>query len=64
MVFNHIVQPYFQIIATCTEVEEGTHLEFRMKFNTKAECDAIKPYVVDANEQNMDRLQALLESII
>lgn len=60
IILNHTVQPYFQLIATFTEVENGTHLEFRQVFENKGDCDAVKLYAIDANEQNLDRLESLV----
>lgn len=34
-----------------------TYLTFRMIFDTEEECDKLKKYVVDKNEENFDRLE-------
>jgi uncharacterized protein YndB with AHSA1/START domain len=53
---------HFKVIATF-ETEAGkTRLTFRMIFDTEAECERVRPYVPQANEQNLDRLEALVVS--
>jgi len=60
IVFDHVSGPRFQVTATFTEVAGGTRLDFRMRFGTVAECNAIKHLATGANEQVFDRLAALL----
>src|SRR5437899_724194 len=60
IVFNHLVWPIFRITATFDDVGGKTKLTFRMLFNTAAECEQVKAFALDANEQNFDRLAALL----
>ena len=60
IVFEHVSRPAFQVTATFTELAGKTRLTFRMLFETAAECDKVKGFAVDANEQNFDRLEAQL----
>jgi len=60
IVFEHVSGPAFQVTATFTELAGKTRLTFRMLFETAAECDKVKGFAVDANEQNFDRLEAEL----
>lgn len=60
IVFDHLSAPHFQVIATFVEQAGKTLLTFRMVFKSAAECDTVKGYVVEANEQNFDRLEAQL----
>ena len=54
-------KPLFRVVATFEEMATGqTRVTFRQIFDTAADCDKIKPYVVDKNEENMDRLEAEL----
>lgn len=56
--WQRISKPLFQILATFEEVSENkTKLVFKMLFNTPEECNKLKPYVVDKNEENFDRLK-------
>lgn len=57
-------QPYFQVLATFEELPENkTKLVFKMLFATAKECDKLRPYVVDKNEENFDRLEAELKKM-
>lgn len=56
-------KPLFNIVAHFEKVSENqTKLIFRMVFETLEESDKLRPYVVDKNEENFDRLEAELKS--
>jgi uncharacterized glyoxalase superfamily protein PhnB/uncharacterized protein YndB with AHSA1/START domain len=63
IVFNHIVDPLFQMTIGFEEVENGTCFSFQMLFETEEEYEKVKAYVPQANEQNFDRLEAVLQKI-
>lgn len=51
-------KPLFQILATFEEVSnDKTKIVFKMLFDTNEERNKLKPYVVDKNEENLDRLE-------
>jgi len=51
-------KPLFQVVATFEEIaSETTKVTFRQIFDTPEECAKIKPYVIDKNEENLDRLE-------
>lgn len=51
-------KPLFQVVATFEEIASGqTNIVFRMIFDTPEECNKLKPFVVDKNEENFDRLE-------
>ena len=53
-----ISKPLFNIVATFNQIAENqTKLVFRMVFDSPEECAKLKPYVVDKNEENFDRLE-------
>jgi len=55
-------KPLFQVVATFEEVEAGkTKVVFKQLFETPEECMKLKPYVVDKNEENFDKLEVELE---
>ena len=57
-------KPLFQILATFEAVAENqTKFVFKMLFETEAEFQKLKPYVVDKNEENFDKLEVELEKI-
>lgn len=61
LVFRHL-EPVHEFLATMTFEDLGgkTRLTWRMLFESAAECDRVRRYVVEANEQNLDRLEAEL----
>ena len=64
IVFDHISGPKFQVTATFTEQAGKTKLTFRMLFETAAECERVKVFAAEANEQNFDRLEAELAKML
>jgi uncharacterized protein YndB with AHSA1/START domain len=58
-------KPLFQVVATFEEVTADlTKIVFKMLFDSSEECIKIKPFVVDKNEENFDRLEAELTKMI
>jgi uncharacterized protein YndB with AHSA1/START domain len=54
-------KPLFQVVATFDEVAaDQTKVVFKMLFDTAEECAKLRPFVVDKNEENLDRLEAEL----
>ena len=54
-------KPLFQVLATFETVStDQTRVVFKMLFDTAEECDKLKKFVVDKNEENFDRLEAEL----
>lgn len=54
-------KPLFQILATFEEQSnDSTKIVFKMLFNSAEECNKLKPYVVDKNEENFDKLEVVL----
>ena len=60
IVFRHVSGPQFQVTATFAEQVGKTEITLQMLFETAAECDKVKVYAVEANNQNFDRLEAQL----
>lgn len=51
-------KPLFQVLATFETVDENqTRITFKQLFATAEECAKLKPFVVDKNEENLDRLE-------
>ena len=60
--FRHLKPMHkFQVTVTFEDLGGKTKLTFHMLFETAAECEKVKVYAVDANEQNFDRLEELLK---
>lgn len=54
-------QPIFRVVTTFDEMPGSkTKLIFRMQFATKEECDKIRKFAPDKNEENFDKLEAVL----
>jgi uncharacterized protein YndB with AHSA1/START domain len=63
IVLNHISKPRFRLTAEFEdEGNNRTKLLFQQLFETVEEYNKVKVFAVDANEENMDRLQAVLKS--
>lgn len=63
--WQRISKPIFRVVASFEEVTDGqTKIVFKMLFDTAAECNKLKPYVVDKNEENFDRLEMELAKMV
>jgi uncharacterized protein YndB with AHSA1/START domain len=60
LVFDHVSTPRFRVIVTFEAEGPRTHLSFCMRFGTAAECELVKRFALEGNEQTFDRLAALL----
>ena len=50
-------KPHFQVLATFEQVsKDKTKIVFKMLFNSSDECGKLKPFLVDKNEENFDKL--------
>ncbi|MEO6612883.1 MAG: SRPBCC family protein [Chitinophagaceae bacterium] len=50
----------FRMTISFDEYGTGTRLSFHMLFDDADECGRVKEYIIEGNEQNFDRLEALL----
>lgn len=58
-------QPLFDVLVTFEELDiNHTKIVFRMIFGSKEACDKIKKFVIDKNEENFDRLEAELQTML
>jgi uncharacterized protein YndB with AHSA1/START domain len=63
IVFDHLGPIHvFRVTATFEELNGTTNVVFRMTFDSVESCEQSKAYVPEANEQNFDRLEAVLAS--
>jgi|APTNR8051073442_1049403.scaffolds.fasta_scaffold00005_389 uncharacterized protein YndB with AHSA1/START domain len=63
IVFQHLLPMHkFQLTASFEVLGGKTKLTFHQVFETVEECERIKKYVVEANEQNLDRLEKVLSN--
>lgn len=63
IVLDHVSSPRFRIVATFAASDEKTKLTFRMIFETAEMRDRVKDIVVNANEENFDRLAVQLRRL-
>ncbi len=60
--FDHLKEMHFyKAMVTFTEVAEGTRIDWVMRFDTVEELAPIRNFIARANEENMVKLQALLD---
>lgn len=63
VVFRHVqVQHGFTMTMLFAEAAQQTRLTWRMRFESVEEAERVRAFVVQANEQNLDRLEAHLRA--
>lgn len=63
IVIEHVVAPRFRLTVTLSARDDAqTHLSWVQEFESPELAACMRPLVEPANEQNLDRLQALLAS--
>ena len=60
VVLHHLTDHFFQLTLTLEEDAGGTRLGWRQRFESAGHCAQVAPFVIPANEQNLDRLEAEL----
>jgi uncharacterized protein YndB with AHSA1/START domain len=62
LVFDHVVAPIFRATLTFEPTEQAgtTRVGFRQRFESAEVCEGLKAICIPANEQNLDRLEAVL----
>ena len=61
IVFHHAQAGHDWVMTmTFLELGERTHVIWRMRFATASQADAVRALVVEKNEENLDRLAAVL----
>lgn len=64
IVFDHKNGPKFRLIATFELKEGKTEILFRMIFSNQTELNKVKSIAPTANEENFDKLEALLAKTV
>ncbi|MDD9270797.1 SRPBCC family protein [Paenibacillus sp. GCM10023248] len=62
IVIQHMSAPEFQVTATFEDVDGRTKVVFRQLFKIAKQFENAKKYCIEGNEQNFDRLNAVLAS--
>jgi len=60
IVLNHLDAPEFQLTATFEEMDGRTKVTWRQAFKKSEAFERAKSYLIEANEQNFDRLNEVL----
>lgn len=61
IVFQHLKPMHrFLMEMTFADVASGTRVTWRMRFESAEEAERVRQFAVPANEENFDRLQAVL----
>jgi hypothetical protein len=60
IVIRHVTAPHFTLTITLTEADGQTRLDWRQAFDDPRVATAVASIVVPANEQNLNRLPAVL----
>ncbi len=60
IVIEHVVKPWYRLTVTLTAHGEGTRLSWLQEFASPELAASMRPLTSVANEQVLDRLQALL----
>ena len=56
--WKRYTKPLFEVVATFEVVSAGmTKIDFKMIFNSAEECNKVKGFAVEKNEENLDRLE-------
>ncbi|PWA09234.1 ATPase [Pueribacillus theae] len=65
IVLRHLEPDHeFLLTVTLSERDGKTELTWQMLFDSAAECNKARKFVVEGNEQNLDRLQAQLGKMV
>jgi uncharacterized protein YndB with AHSA1/START domain len=62
IVIEHVVEPWFMLRVILTARADKTHLSWTQEFESPEMAASLSAICDPANEENLDRLEALLES--
>lgn len=60
VVIRHVCQPHFTLTIELAAIPSGTRLNWAQKFESAEVCEQLSAICIPANEQNLDRLTAVL----
>jgi uncharacterized protein YndB with AHSA1/START domain len=60
IVFDHVSSHPFRMTQTYEDLDGKTRVTWHMLHQSAADCEKVKPYVPRCNEENFDRLEAVL----
>jgi uncharacterized protein YndB with AHSA1/START domain len=60
--WNHLSKPVFQVQTSFEEItKERTKVTFRMIFDSVDECNTLRAFIIEKNEENFDKLEKVME---
>jgi len=62
IVIDHVALPHYTLTITLTPDGDGTRLRWRQEFKNEAFVASMRSFLENANEENLDKLEALLAS--
>ncbi|HLL51899.1 MAG TPA: SRPBCC domain-containing protein [Myxococcaceae bacterium] len=62
IVIEHVVKPWYRLTVSLTARGDKTHLAWVQEFESPEVAAKMRDFIATANEQNLDRLEALLAS--
>ena len=61
---NRLSKPIFQVVVTFDELPKGkTKITFKLIFNSAEECNKVKSFAPNKNEENFDKLESELSKM-
>jgi uncharacterized protein YndB with AHSA1/START domain len=63
IVIEHVVKPWYRLTITLTEQGTQTHLRWVQEFEAGEVSEKMLAFCFTANEQNLDRLEAVLKDV-
>jgi uncharacterized protein YndB with AHSA1/START domain len=60
IVIEHVVKPWYRLTITLTPLGEQTRIAWVQEFESPERAEQLRRFVEPANEQNLDKLEALL----
>jgi uncharacterized protein YndB with AHSA1/START domain len=62
--WNHLSKPVFQVQTSFEEItKERTKVIFRMIFDSIEECNTLRAFIIEKNEENFDKLEEVLKAM-
>jgi uncharacterized protein YndB with AHSA1/START domain len=62
IVIEHVVKPWYRLTISLSAEGEGTRVRWVQEFESPERAEQLRRFVEPANEQNLDRLAAVLRS--
>jgi hypothetical protein len=65
IIWKRFSKPVFQVVVSFEQIStDKTKIIFKQIFNSANECNKVRAFAIDKNEENFDRLELELEKMI